>query len=61
MVCSMTILLLACCRLYSFSSCESFRPLFFLLGSDDNWSGKSFSTPKYPRSNRLTTCFGVTG
>src|SRR4051794_24737090 len=61
MVCSITILFLECCRLYSFSSCDSFILLFFLFGSDDIWSGKSFSTPRYPRSNTFTTCLGVTG
>ena len=26
---------------------------------DDSCSGKSFSIPRYPKSNTLTTCFGV--
>jgi len=43
------------------SSCDSpILFLFFLFGMDDVYLGKSFSTPtRYPRSNILTTCFGV--
>src|SRR3954468_24918961 len=55
-VCSITILFLEWILLYSFSSSDRSRFLFFLNGNDDICSGKSFSTPKYPRSATLTTC-----
>ena len=58
MVCSITILFLEWFWLHSFSSlARSFWLLFFLFGMDDFWSGKSFSTPRYPRSNTFTTFF----
>ena len=34
-VCSITILFLACYRLYSFSSCDCSKLLFFLFGNED--------------------------
>ncbi|HEY6534657.1 MAG TPA: hypothetical protein VIY08_02440 [Candidatus Nitrosocosmicus sp.] len=47
--------------MYSFSSSDNSRFLFFLYGKADSCSGKSFSTPRYPRSNTFRTSFGVMG
>src|SRR6476646_2989057 len=60
-VCSITILFLEWILLYSFSSADNSQFLFLLQGKADSCCGKSVSTPRYPRSITLTTCFGVTG
>jgi len=60
MVCSITILFLEWLLLCSFSTCDNSLFLFFLFGNDDSCSGKSLSTPRYPRSTTLTTCFSNT-